>query len=130
MKTVKEIALDLEVSQVTVYNHIKKLDKEIKGNIYKKKGITHLDDEGIRQLKISMGLLPISTVEKNISMENIIDDISNQVTEQLSDNIKSDYEALKNEVQEISKQNQRLIELLEEKQNKSFIDKIKEIFKK
>ena len=29
MKTVKEIALDLEVSQVTVYNHIKKLDKKL-----------------------------------------------------------------------------------------------------
>ena len=35
MKTVKEIAFDLEVSQVTVYNHIKKLDKELK-DIYLK----------------------------------------------------------------------------------------------
>ena len=51
MKTVKEIALDLEVSQVTVYNHIKKLDKELKGNIFKRQGVTHIDDEGIRDRK-------------------------------------------------------------------------------
>jgi Mn-dependent DtxR family transcriptional regulator len=48
MKRVKEIASMLEVSQVTVYNHLKKLDDELKGNIFKKKGVIYVDDEGIR----------------------------------------------------------------------------------
>ena len=129
MKTVKEIAFNLEVSQVTVYNHIKKLDKEIKGNIFKKKGITYIDDEGIRQLKISMGMIQAPVVKENISMENIIDDISNLVTEKVSANIKTDMEELKTQVQELQEQNKLLINLIENNQKVSLGQRIKELFK-
>ena len=117
MKTVKEVAFNLEVSQVTVYNHIKKLDKELQGNIFKKKGATYIDDEGIRQLKISMGLIEAPLVRKNISMENIIDDISDKVTE----NIKGDMANLKEEMQNLKKQNELLIELVKENNKKRSI---------
>jgi predicted transcriptional regulator YheO len=117
MKTVKEVAFNLEVSQVTVYNHIKKLDKELQGNIFKKKGTTYIDDEGIRQLKISMGLIEAPLVRKNISMENIIDDISDKVTE----NIKGDMANLKEEMQNLKKQNELLIELVKENNKKRSI---------
>lgn len=129
MKTVKEIAFNLEVSQVTVYNHLKKLDKEIKGNIFKKKGITYIDDEGIRQLKISMGMIQAPVVKENISMENIIDDISNLVTEKVSANIKTDMEELKTQVQELQEQNKLLINLMESNQKVSLGQRIKGLFK-
>lgn len=129
MKTVKEIAFNLEVSQVTVYNHLKKLDKEMKGNIFKKKGVTYVDDEGIRQLKISMGMIQAPMIKENISMENIIDDISNLVTEKVSANIKNDMEELKSQVQGLQEQNKQLINLIENNQKVSLGQRIKNIFK-
>ena len=122
MKTVKEIALDLEVSQVTVYNHIKKLDKELKGNIFKKQGTTYLDDEGIRQIKISMGLIQAPVVKENISMENIINDISDLVTENVSANIKQDMDNLKQEIQDLKEQNRLLIKMMQQKERRSFFN--------
>lgn len=110
MKMVKEISLDLGVSQVTVYNHIKKLDKELIGNIFKKQGVTYLDDEGIRQIKISMGLIQVPVIKENISMNEIIESISRQVT----DNIK---EELKREMQEeLEKQKNIIIEQVTQRQ--------------
>ena len=76
MKTVKEVSDQLGVSQVTVYNHIKKLNKEIKGNIKKLKGVTHINQEGIKQLEISMGISHLPTVKQDISIESIIEEIS------------------------------------------------------
>ena len=123
MKPVKEIALKLDVSQVTVYNHINKLRDEIKAHIYNVKGATYLDDEGIRQLKISMGLIQVPEVKQNISMNNIIDEISNTVSENITNNIKKDYEDLRKEVKELKDQNEKLISLIESKEKKfSFKD--------
>ena len=121
MKTVKEIAFDLEVSQVTVYNHIKKLDKELKGNIFKKQGTTYLDDEGIRQLKISMGLIQAPVVRENISMENIINDISDLVTENVSANINNKMDKLEQQIQDLKEQNKLLIEIMKEQKEKKSI---------
>ena len=123
MKTVKEIALDLEVSQVTVYNHIKKLDKELLGNIFKRQGTTVIDDEGIRLIKISMGLIQVPVVKEIVSMEEIIKDISSLVTENVSANIKRDYEVLEQQIHDLKKQNELLIELVKEQQEKkSFLN--------
>jgi len=113
MKTVKEIALDLEVSQVTVYNHIKKLDKELKGNIFKRQGTTYIDDEGIRQIKISMGLIQVPVVKENIGIEEVIKDISDLVTENVSANIK--------QIQDLKEQNNQLIKLVQEQQKRKSI---------
>lgn len=125
MKTVKEIALDLEVSQVTVYNHIKKLDKELKGNIFKKQGTTYLDDEGIRLIKISMGLIQPPVVKENIGIEEVIKDISDLVTENVSANIKQDInnkmDKLEQEIQDLKEQNRILIELMQEQKEKKSI---------
>lgn len=118
MKTVKEIALDLEVSQVTVYNHIKKLDKELKGNIFKRQGVTHIDDEGIRQIKISMGLIQAPVVKENIGIEEVIKDISDLVIENVSANIKQDMDKMEQEIQDLKEQNELLIELVQEQQKK------------
>lgn len=121
MKTVKEIALDLEVSQVTVYNHIKKLDKELKGNIFKRQGTTYIDDEGIRQIKISMGMIQAPVVKENISMNEIIENISDLVTENVSANIKQDMDKLEEQIQELQKQNKLLIEMMQEQKQKKSI---------
>ena len=128
MKTVKEIALELEVSQVTVYNHIKKLDKELKGNIFKKQGVTYLDDEGIRQLKISMGLLQTPIVKENISVNEIIENISRQVTNNIREELKREMQ------EELEKQKDIIIEQITQKQleqiqseNERLMDHISEI---
>lgn len=130
MKTVKEVALELEVSQVTVYNHLKKLDKELKGNIFKMKGATHLDNEAIKQIKISMGLLQVPTIKKNISSEEIIAEISNNVAEQVSNKIKKDYEELRDQVEELREQNNYLIDLIKDKQKKTILQKMKGLFRR
>lgn len=123
MKSVKDVSLELEVSTTTVYNHINKLKDEMKAHIYNVKGATYLDDEGIRQLKISMGLIQVPEVKENISMNNIIDEISNSVSENITNNIKKDYEDLRKEVRELKDQNEKLISLIESKEKKfSFKD--------
>lgn len=136
MKPVKEIALMLDVSLTTVYNHISKLKDEIKPYTYIVKGITYLDEEGIRQLKISMGLLQVPKVREDISMNNIIDEISNSVTERLSINInevkediKTDMDILKQQVQDLQEQNKLLINLIENNQKVSLGQRIKGLFK-
>lgn len=129
MKTVKEIALDLEVSQVTVYNHIKKLDKELKGNIFKKQGTTYLDSEGIRQIKISMGLIQVPVVKEYKSTDDIVKDISDlvienvsaNISEQVSANINQKMDKLEQQIQDLKEQNKLLIELVQEQQQKKSI---------
>lgn len=123
MKSVKDVSLELEVSTTTVYNHINKLKDEIKAHIYNVKVATYLDDEGIRQLKISMGLIQVPEVKENISMNNIIDEISSSVSENITNNIKKDYEDLRKEVRELKNQNKKLISLIEEKEKKFLLEK-------
>lgn len=133
MKTVKEVAYLLGVSQVTIYNHLKKNEKELKGNVVKKQGVTHIKDEGIRQLKISLGMLEVPEVKENISMEQVIDEIASSV----KDDIKKDYGSIQEELKEVKEQNQdmkeqlnNLIELLQEEETeKSLWERIKDIFK-
>ena len=137
MKDIKDIASMLNVSRVTVYNHLKKLDKEIEAHTFKKKGVTYVDDEGIKLLKISMGLIELPTIRENISIENIVDDISSMVSDNLKDDISSliassleEYnQDLKKEMEALKEQNNKLIELLEEKESKSFLSKLKDLFK-
>lgn len=118
MKSVKDVSWKLGVSTTTVYNHINKLKDDIKAHKFNIKGITYLDDEGIRQLEISMGLLKVPEVRENITMDNIIDEISNSVTENITINIKKDYEDLRKEVKELKDQNEKLISLIESKDKK------------
>ncbi len=137
MKDIKDIALMLDVSRVTVYNHLKKLDKEIEAHTFKKKGVTYVDDEGIKLLKISMGLIELPTIRENISIENIVDDISSMVSDNLKGDISSliassleEYnQDLKKEMEALKEQNNKLIDLLEEKEGKSFLSKLKNLFK-
>lgn len=141
MKTIKEVALDLEVTPATVYNHLKKLDKEMKGNIFKKKGITYLDDEGMRQLKISMGLLEVPSIQEYHSLDQVVENINKSVTEQLTINITehideqikntitNELEDILKHVGEITEQNKVLIEMLEKQQKNTFSNKLKNIFK-
>lgn len=137
MKDIKDIALMLDVSRVTVYNHLKKLDKEIEAHTFKKKGVTYVDDEGIKLLKISMGLIELPTIRENISIGNIVDDISSMVSDNLKGDISSliassleEYnQDLKKEMEALKEQNNKLIELLEEKESKSFLSRLKGLFK-
>ena len=136
MKTVKEVADILDVSQVTIYNHLKKNEKELKGQITKKKGITYIKDEGLKVLKVSLGIIQVPEIKETISLENIIDEISNSIIkdtnkkyDDLQEDIKVNNERLEKELKEIKEQNKILMDLLQEKEKKTFIDKVKDLFK-
>lgn len=117
MYSVKDLAYELDVTVQTVYNHIKKNDKKLIGHIFKKQGTSYLDDEGLKIIKISMGLIEVPEVKKDIGAEEIIRDISIQV----SNNIKKDMEKLQQEVQDLKEQNRILIEMLQKQQEKKSI---------
>ena len=137
MYTVKEIADLLDVSQVTVYNHLKKNEKELIGHVSKKQGVTYIKDEGLKILKISMGIIQVPIVKETISLEQIIDEISlnivndtNSKYEKLEDDIKNNNDKLEKELKEIKEQNKILIDLMQQQQEKiSLSQKIKGLFK-
>jgi AcrR family transcriptional regulator len=64
-KRISEIAKENGVSLQTVYRHLKKLDRSIKGYVCKEKGIISLNEEGEQLLKESLNnsttnVLPVS----------------------------------------------------------------------
>lgn len=89
MNDIKTIALNLDVTKQTVYNHIKKASKELKGHIFKMGGTTYLDDKGVFILKKSMELIPPPVTQyENFTMEDIIQQISNSVRQNLQNDLK------------------------------------------
>ena len=64
-----------------------------------------------------MGLIEVPEVKENISMEKIIESIS----EQVSNNIKQDMDKLQQEIQDLKKQNELLIKMIQEQQKKKSI---------
>lgn len=136
MIDVKTIALKLNVSRQTIYNHIEKNNQAIESNIRKINGVTYLKTDGVDILKESLGLINPSMQKQDISMDEIIKNISKSITESIKENledtktdIKKDYESLDNEVSKLKKQNEQLIELIkqqnkkqEEIENKSFFN--------
>lgn len=115
MKNVKEIALELDVTIQTIYNHIKKNEKELKGCIAKIQNINYLDDQGIRIIKESMGLIQVPMKNQEIGLEEIIEDISSLVTANIALSIRQDMDNLYKEIEELKEQNKLLIELVKEK---------------
>ena len=115
MYSVKDLSYELDVTVQTIYNHIKKNDKELIGHIFKKQGTSYLDDEGIRQIKISMGLIEVPEVKENIGIEEVIENISIQVSDKVKDDIV-------NELKEDNKKQRQSYELkfyrLEQELNK------------
>ena len=70
-KRISEIAKESRVSLQTVYRHLKKLDRSIKGHVFKEKGIITLNEEGERLLKDSLNntstnVLPISSIQQPV----------------------------------------------------------------
>ena len=136
MYTVKEVADLLDVSQVTIYNHLKKNDKELRGQVTKKKGVTYIKDEGLKVLKVSLGIIQVPTVKENISLENIIDEISLNIINDIKDDfievkgrMIQDNHDLMARLEALEKQNNTLIQLLQDKPKSSLIDKFKGLFK-
>jgi len=48
---VNEVAEELKVSKVTIYNKIKSLNKELKSHLHKVKGVTYVDEKGFNLIK-------------------------------------------------------------------------------
>lgn len=135
MYSVKEVSETLEVSRQTIYNYLNELSKELQGHIFKIKGRTLIDDEGVKQIKIKMGLIQVPVVqEETISIDNIVESIKEGLMEEIraeNDKLKEEIRDIKKElykeIQELKEQNIKLIEtveVVEKQQKKSFIDRI------
>ena len=124
--SVKDVAVKLEVTRQTVYNHIDKNFESLKGDIKKIQGTTYLTIEGVRILKESMGLLQVPAKEEKIDLDAIIKEISDNMDLSIKgtmESIKEDYNKLENELAEVKKQNEILIQMIQDQaEKKSFFD--------
>lgn len=102
MYRIAEIANDLGVSKQTVYNHIEKLDKELEGNIYKRKGATVIDIEGVKLLQESIN----GEDSSGIGFENVergmengdSENVKNPYNKEVIDLLKEQIETLKDQL--------------------------------
>ncbi len=126
MYSVKDISESLDVSRQTVYNYLKEHSSELKDHTIKQKGTTYITDEGLKLIKIAMGLIQVPMIQENdISIGNIVEDIKEGLMEEIrAENLKQQevfkqiQESLNKEIQEVKKQNEKLIEMMEQNQNK------------
>lgn len=125
MYTVKELAEKLDVSQTTIYNHLQKNDKELRGQITKKKGITYIKEEGLNILKVSLGIIQVPTIKENVSLDESI----KKIYDLLQADTNKKFDDLQEELKEIKEQNKILIDMIQDKEKKSFKDKLKDLFK-
>lgn len=133
MYSVKDIALRLEVTPVTIYNHINKLGQDIEPNKSKIKGVTYLNEQGLNQIKISMGLLNPPEVQEIVTLEDTVKSISTLVSDevlyQIKEALDNKFNSLELELREIKEQNKMLLDLLEEKEKEQ--EQVKEpLFKR
>lgn len=125
MYTVKELAEKLDVSQTTIYNHLQKNEKELKGQITKRKGITYVKDEGLNILKVSLGIIQVPTIKENVSLDESI----KKIYDLLQTDTNKKFDDLQEELKEIKEQNKILIDMIQEKEKKGLFDKLKDLFK-
>jgi DNA-binding PadR family transcriptional regulator len=125
MKSIKETSIELEVTPATIYNHMKKLEKELVGYTFKKKGVTYLEEEALRLIKISMGLIQAPVVIEDTSLEQVMDKIYTNVNEGMSElqgKQKEQFEELKSMILELQEQ-------LDQQNKATLSKKIKGLFK-
>lgn len=121
--TVSEIAQEIGLSKVTIYNKINALQSQLKPYIKHKKGIQYIDDEGLLIIKKACGLevtdepLNETAADKDHSpaASNGVNQFENilKTLESLNDNLNSDYiQSLKDQIEhlkgEISTKNEQL----------------------
>lgn len=152
IKRVSDVADELGVSRVTVYNHIKRLSKEIKEYVYNDEGVKVIDDKGIKMIKASIenkeDLQFYFTDEDEKSEDTENDNVKELLKEQVNI-LKEEVKRLEKELETKNKQIDRLNNQVEsfhmmirskeekiyqlegevEEQNKSILDKVKDFFK-
>lgn len=93
MYKIIEIAETLGVSKVTVYKKVKLLKQDIKPHVYKRKGVTYIDNIGLNMIKDSLSLNgtvnQVKSGVKNEQQENSVDIEDSMVVNQLTDKISS-----------------------------------------
>lgn len=130
MRDIKTIASELDVTVQTVYNHLNKNKSKLKGNLFKQNGINMLDDEGVRILKESMGLIEVPMQTEYVTTEAIVEDISTRVSRTVADSIideislrvatkitgdiHEDYKEVGMELAELRAQNEQLMKMIQQ----------------
>lgn len=126
MYSVKELSELLEVSRQTVYNYLKDYSKELEGHIFRNKNMTCVDEEGLKIIKIEMGLIQVPIIqESDMDLNDIAEILKSGLLEELrSDSLKlreehkQDLKDLKielsEEIQELKTQNEALMKSIED----------------
>lgn len=151
VKRVADIAEELGVTKVTVYNHIKRLSKEIKDNIYNEEGVKVVDNKGFLMIKASVegkDDLKFYLKENSEKEEDYHSDKEKEALKELKEALKEEIERLEKELEVKNEQINRLNGQLEsfhmmirskdekiyqlegevEEKSKSIIDKFKDWF--
>lgn len=131
---VKELAITLDVSRQTIYNHIQKNEKELLGHTKRIERTTYLSPTAVSIIKQSLGLIQVPTINENLSVQDIIAEMTEAIRSNISNDIEqlllaqdSKNNKLEQELQAVKEQNQQLLdkvnELIEDK-NKSLWSRI------
>ena len=152
MKKVAEVADELGVSRVTVYNHIKRLSKEIKDNVYNDEGVKVVNNKGFLMIKASVegkDDLKFYLKDNSKKEEDYYSDKEKEALKELKDTLKEEIKRLEKELEVKNEQIKRLNGQLEsfhmmirskeekiyqlegevEEQNKSILDRFKDFFR-
>jgi DNA-binding phage protein len=112
---VSEIAQEMGLSKVTIYNKINALQNDLKPYIRHKKGIQYIDDEGLLILKKACGLEVAGDILKEAAVSKAAEqdlseglkqfEIINKSLEGLKETINSDYiQSLKDQVEHLKQE--------------------------
>lgn len=152
MKKVSEVAELLGVTRQTVYNHIKKLDKDIKEYVYSNEGAKIIDNKGFLMIKASIegkDDLKFYLKENSKKEQDYHSDREKETLKELKDTLKEEIKRLEKELEVKNEQIKRLNGQLEsfhmmirskeekiyqlegevEEQNKSILDRFKDFFR-
>ena len=132
MMKVSELADDLKVSRQTIYNHIDKLKPEIDNYIDKVKCAKVIDIQGVKMIRDS--------VKDKSNVDNETDEEKAKLYRRQIELLEKQIEQLENQVEMKDQQIERLHIMIQQSQKnveqltgevkeRSFIDKIKDLFK-
>ena len=138
MKNARTIAKELGISKPTVYLHIRKNKKQLEAHMSTENTVMFFNEEGVNIIRKSLGLVMVPTKKAVIFPDErhhmIIDPIQ-RIAEQVSVSVDSrlsyDLSKLETLIRDVNNQNILLADLINKidgRSNRTFLDKVKSMF--
>lgn len=113
MKTIKELADELEVSKTTIRNHLNKLPDNL--SVTKKNNILHLDSDVEAFIKDRVKRVSDNSSENGLYEQHIMQERIS-ILEERNKELKDDNEYLREQIKYKNKDTERLHQLLDQQQ--------------